>query len=437
MQWSVSGSSPGELSQALVVFQKHSVNLRQIQSLTAGAGKVGFCFYIVIDGHVEDAHVAAAIAEVNGHLSAPATILGSFMRDTTVHDATALQAYTSLPTASAVYAAADGGGGGGSAATAAVVAGAAAVDDIAHASAGVASIGFLGPAATYTHQATMKVFGGDPTAPTTASQRLSALPTIKSVFEAVASGTVAAGIVPVENSAQGGVTDTLDLLGRSGVVIAAQISLPIQHCLLSNEKDLDSITEVISKAQALAQCSAWLKANLPRAKLVSCSSTAHAVEMVAAGNRPGAAAIASGLAGEVNSLPVLHVGVQDKKDNVTRFLAIVKAGATSTAAAVATAAAAAHASAGDDRSSRVSLLLSPSNGAVGFSNLLRKVEEMCNGAKIVWLESRASMDTAWQSRYFVDIVVQPAGGEATAAHVARRIEAAVATVDEVSFLGNA
>ena len=435
MPWSRSGSSPGELSQALVVFQKHSVNLRQIQSLTVGAGKVGFCFYVVIDGHVEDAHVAAAIAEVNGHLSAPATILGSFMRDTTVHDAATLQAYTALPTASAVSAAADGGSGGGSAATAAVVAGAAAVDDIAHASAGVASIGFLGPAATYTHQATMKVFGGDPTAPTTASQRLSALPTIKAVFEAVASGTVDAGIVPVENSAQGGVTDTLDLLGRSGVVIAAQISLPIQHCLLSNEKDLGSITEVISKAQALAQCSAWLKENLPRAKLVSCSSTAHAVEMVAAGNRPGAAAIASGLAGEVNSLPALHVGVQDKKDNVTRFLAIVKAGATSTAAAVAIAAAAANAS--DDRSSRVSLLLSPSNGAVGFSDLLRKVEEMCNGAKIVWLESRASMDTAWQSRYFVDIVVQPAGGEATADHVARRIEAAVATVDEVSFLGNA
>lgn len=125
-----------------------------------------------------------------------------------------------------------------------------------------------------------------------------------------ANGTVDAGIVPVENSAQGGVVDTLDLLGRSDVAIAAQVSLPIEHCLLSNEKDLSSITEVISKAQAFAQCGVWLKANLPSAKLVTCSSTAQAVEMVAAGDRPGAAAVASGLAGEVHALPALHVGVR-------------------------------------------------------------------------------------------------------------------------------
>lgn len=148
-----------------------------------GADNVGFCFYVVIDGHVEDAHVAAAVAELDGLLPSPATILGSFMRAPTVHDAAAFKAYADAArndTASTSVDAATSPTRMVKTSSASTAAGSE-VEGV------LSSIGFLGPAATYTHQATIKVFGGDPTAPTTEGERLAALPTIKSVFDAVVS----------------------------------------------------------------------------------------------------------------------------------------------------------------------------------------------------------------------------------------------------------
>eukprot|EP00729_Bicosta_minor_P009979 gene9979-16379_t len=152
LTFSVDGSSPGELSQALVVFQKHA-----------------------------DAHVAAAVAELDGLLPSPATILGSFMRAPTVHDAAAFKAYADAArndTASTSVDAATSPTRVVKTSSVSTAAGSE-VEGV------LSSIGFLGPAATYTHQATIKVFGGDPTAPTTEGERLAALPTIKSVFDAV------------------------------------------------------------------------------------------------------------------------------------------------------------------------------------------------------------------------------------------------------------
>ena len=172
-------------------------------------------------------------------------------------------------------------------------------------------VAFLGPEATYTHQAVLKNFG--------ASLKTSAMKTIQDVFASVESGECAYGVVPIENSTEGAVFHSMDQLVESDLKICAQVYLPIEHCLIS-KSSLGGVKEVHSKDQALGQCREWLRRNLPNATLVETSSTASAVQV--ASERSEVAAIASALSADLYAMPILEKSIQDKANNVTRFLVV-------------------------------------------------------------------------------------------------------------------
>lgn len=175
-------------------------------------------------------------------------------------------------------------------------------------------IAYLGPEATYTHMATLDHFGHSGT--------YVPQPNIREVFEEVESGSCQYGVVPVENSIEGAVNLTLDLLFESGLKICAEKYQVISHDLLCRSGRLDDVVVVYSHPQAFAQCRGWLRKNLPNAVLKECSSTAHAAQR--ASEEMGAAAIAGHSASFVYNLKSAASKIEDSNRNVTRFLVIGK-----------------------------------------------------------------------------------------------------------------
>jgi chorismate mutase/prephenate dehydratase len=173
-------------------------------------------------------------------------------------------------------------------------------------------VAYLGPEGTNAHAAAVRAFPN--------AAQLQPAPTIPAVFSAVEAGAANRGLVPIENSIEGGVSFTLNRLLESKLAIAAELVLDIEHCLLSAERDLTCVTTVISHPQALAQCRNWLSTHLPAAAQVPWASTAGAV--LEAKGKPGAAAIASELAGKIHGLPLLAQQVQDRGENATRFIVL-------------------------------------------------------------------------------------------------------------------
>ncbi|MBU3931291.1 MAG: prephenate dehydratase [Pseudomonadota bacterium] len=174
------------------------------------------------------------------------------------------------------------------------------------------TVAFLGPEASFTHQAALAHFGGGIAAVPTA--------TIPEVFDEVERGKEQWGIVPVENSAEGSVKTTLDRLISTPLAIRAEVYLRVRHCLLSRCDDPDAIRKVYSHPQALAQCQGWLRTHLPGVSLVEVESTAGAARRVREDNR--AAAVASVLAADTYGLNILTEGIEDNPANTTRFLVI-------------------------------------------------------------------------------------------------------------------
>lgn len=171
-----------------------------------------------------------------------------------------------------------------------------------------AKVAYLGPEYSYSHLATIKVFGD--------AHPMAAVATISAVFDSILRGDVAAGVVPIENSTDGRVVDTLGMFVKVNVKICGEVLLPIHHNLLSCSPR-ESITEVYSKPQALSQCRGWLANHLPKARLIEISSTAAAAELAA--SKPGAAAVASIEAGRQYALNVVAASIEDNPNNVTRF----------------------------------------------------------------------------------------------------------------------
>lgn len=169
-------------------------------------------------------------------------------------------------------------------------------------------ISFLGPKYSYSHLAAIKYFGDEaPMAPVSS---------IPAVFDAVHRGDAVSGLVPIENSTDGRVVDTLGMFVRRHMQICGEVLLPIHHNLLASGTR-EQITEIHSKPQALSQCRGWLAANFPAAKLVEVSSTTAAAE--SASKQTHIAAVASLPAGRAYGLDVLHRNIEDNPDNVTRF----------------------------------------------------------------------------------------------------------------------
>jgi chorismate mutase/prephenate dehydratase len=172
-------------------------------------------------------------------------------------------------------------------------------------------VAYLGPEFSYSHLAAIERYGQ--------SSQLLPVAAISSVFEAVHRGDVEFGIVPIENSTDGRIVDTLEMFVRLPVCICGEVQMRIHHCLLG-KSPLPEVREVHSKPQALSQCRQWLSTQLPNVRTVATASTTAAAQNAA--SQSGVAAIASPQAGVNYGLSVLAAAIEDNPDNVTRFAVI-------------------------------------------------------------------------------------------------------------------
>ncbi len=172
-------------------------------------------------------------------------------------------------------------------------------------------VAFLGPLYSYSHLATLHRFGQ--------GVELVPVANIASVFEEVHRRQADFGLVPIENSTDGRIADTLEMFTRLRVRICSEVQLRIHHTLLG-VCSRNEVRQVYSKPQALSQCRNWLAKHLPDAQPVEVASTTAAAEL--ARDKPGAAAIASEQAGQHYGLNVLAEAIEDNPDNMTRFAVI-------------------------------------------------------------------------------------------------------------------
>jgi len=172
-------------------------------------------------------------------------------------------------------------------------------------------IAYLGPEFSFTHLAAIERFGR--------SADLMPVSTIASVFEEVNRGHADYGLVPIENSTDGRVVDTLDMFTRLPLRICGEVQINVHHNLLARSPRSE-ITEIYSKPQALSQCRDWLAKNMPHARLIEVTSTSTAAQL--ARDKPGAGAVASEQAAVEHELQILASEIQDNRDNVTRFAVI-------------------------------------------------------------------------------------------------------------------
>ena len=173
-------------------------------------------------------------------------------------------------------------------------------------------VAYLGPEATFTHEAALRSFG--------ASVELEPQATVSEVFTRVERGEAGHGIVPVENSMEGTVTHTLDELMNSPLKVCGEVYLPVSQNLISCEPSLDRVRIVCSHPMALSQAAPWLRHELPGALLEEVESTGEAARRAA--REPGVAAVGSVLAAEAHHLNVLARSIQDARTNATRFIVL-------------------------------------------------------------------------------------------------------------------
>lgn len=236
------------------------------------------------------------------------------------------------------------------------------------------AVAFLGPEGTFTHAAARDQFGSGAV--------LAPVESIPQVFAEVEHRRADFGVVPVENSTEGAVTSTLDLLIDSPLQITAEVLLDVRQCLLSRAADLGAVRRVLSHPQGLAQCRRWLGTHLPRVAVEETPSTSRAAE-IAAGD-PTAAAIASRMAAERYELQVLAADIQDVTANVTRFFVL---GTTD-----------ASAPSGDDKTSVVCTV----KDEVGvLAKLLQPLAR--ERVSLHKIESRPLRGRPWEYVFFLDL----------------------------------
>jgi chorismate mutase/prephenate dehydratase len=175
-------------------------------------------------------------------------------------------------------------------------------------------VAYLGPEGTFTHSAVQLKFGQD----------VDALPqaAIEDVFRVVHEGGAEFGVVPVENSSEGGVNSTLDRLMSAGPRICGEVELRVHHNLMGPATEMAGISRVCAHPQALAQCRRWLDANLPGAVRVPVSSNSEGARQ--ARESVTTAAIAGSVAADVYGLNILARNIEDHQHNTTRFLVLGK-----------------------------------------------------------------------------------------------------------------
>lgn len=237
-------------------------------------------------------------------------------------------------------------------------------------------VGFLGPEGTFTQSAVLKHFG----------HSVRALPfgTIDEVFQEVESGAADFGVVPIENSTEGTVNNTLDMFLTSPLKINGEIELRIEQHLMGRMQALEKIKRICAHEQSLAQCRGWLREYLPDVELIGVSS--NAVGARRARDEEGTAAIGGDAAAEVYDLHILVNNIEDRGDNATRFLVI---GRDLLAAS------------GDDKTS---LMMSSDDTRAGSGVLHALIRPFADkGISMTRIESRPSRRRNWDYVFFVDV----------------------------------
>jgi chorismate mutase / prephenate dehydratase len=235
------------------------------------------------------------------------------------------------------------------------------------------TVAYLGPAGTFTEMALGKQFGTS----------VEALPgaSIDEVFRAAETGAAAYAVVPVENSTDGAIGRTLDLLLATPLRICAEVVLRVQQNLMAKKASLKTIKKVYSHPQSLAQCRGWLGQNLPRASRVPAASNAEAARIAA--REQGAAAIGPEIAAERYGLKILARSIEDDAKNRTRFLVL-----------------GGH-EAGPSGKDRTSLVMTTHNRPGSLLELIASFSAA--GVNMTRLESRPARTGQWEYYFYVDI----------------------------------
>ena len=251
-------------------------------------------------------------------------------------------------------------------------------------------VAFLGPEGTFTQQAVLKHFGH--------SVRALALPTVDEVFQEVEAGSADFGVVAIENSSEGTITNTLDRFLASSLHICGEVELRVHHCLMGKMDAFARVVRVCAHGQALAQSRGWLNDHLPDAERVPVASNAEGARR--ARDEQGTAAIAGQIAAEVYGLNILAAEIEDRPDNSTRFLVLGRKILRPSGA------------------DRTTLLLSA--GDTQRPGALQRLLEPLARHRISMsrIESRPSRRRKWDYVFFIDI-----DGHAEDAHVRKALTA--------------
>ena len=234
-------------------------------------------------------------------------------------------------------------------------------------------VAYLGPEGTFSEQAVYQHFG----------KSINAIPcaSIDEVFRAAEAGTADFGVVPIENSTEGAISRTLDLLMQTPLTISSEVSIPIHHNLMTLSGNMDGVRSICAHSQALAQCQGWLNQHYPNIMRQAVASNAEAARL--ASENPAVAAIAGEIASQHYGLQVVSAHIQDEPQNRTRFAVIGRKETESS---------------GKDQTS---LVLSVQNKAGAVYKMLAPLEKF--GVSMTRFESRPAKTGAWEYYFFVDI----------------------------------
>jgi len=249
------------------------------------------------------------------------------------------------------------------------------------------SVASLGPRGTFSEEAVVKHFGGQ--APVVLCT------SIDEVFRSVESGSVGYGVVPIENSTEGAVGRSLDLLLSTPLRICGEVLLPVRQNLLSKSSDISAVKRIFSHAQSLGQCNRWLAQHCPRAERVPVASNAEAAKM--AQEDAESAAIAGRAAAAHYGLSVIADNIEDEPNNTTRFVVLSRQEVPPS---------------GNDKTS---LVMSTRNVPGAIHELLTPLAN--NRVSMTRLESRPSRTGLWEYVFFLDME-----GHQNEEHVARALE---------------
>lgn len=252
----------------------------------------------------------------------------------------------------------------------------------------VQTVAYLGPSGTYSEQAVKQQFGS--------SVALLPCATIDAVFRAVEVGSAEFGVVPMENSTEGVISRTLDLLLTTPLTICAELALPIHHHLMTASGTLEGVTHIVGHPQTLAQCHGWLAANAAHLPVQAAASNGEGARL--ASTQPHIAALAGSAALTHYGLIAVHERVQDDPHNRTRF-AVIGNHQTQPCGA-----------------DQTSLILSVPNKPGAVYEMLKPLAE--HGVSMTRFESRPARNGQWDYYFYVDVQ-----GHAASAQTAQALAA--------------